>query len=80
MGDEFDDIPAQEDASEANLYVPNADTTYFATAGRTPLAPFVGAVTILPPAAFCSFTAIAYAERKSIAGNTVFLGLMAGSG
>ena len=42
-------------------------TIYFRTAGMTPDAPFVGEVTILPPAALTSFTAIAYADRKSTA-------------
>jgi len=32
---------------------------YFSTAGITPAAPFVGDVTILPPEAFTSLTAIA---------------------
>ena len=34
-------------------------TMYFKTAGMTPAAPFVGDVTIRPPLAFTSFTAIA---------------------
>jgi hypothetical protein len=34
-------------------------TIYFRTAGITPAAPFVGEVTILPPEALTSFTAIA---------------------
>lgn len=44
------------------------------TAGITPAAPFVGAVTTLPPPALVSLTAIAYSDKKSNPGNVGRLG------